>query len=160
MGARRRHLSRIPAKRQSLDEGGKRLADHFQSRGRNHESQDLSPLLLTKMLYNRDTETGLACNLQHVEAPTVEGFCFVEHHCRIPEDLCFPKWKSAKTAQARNWVEHKNANGSQCVFSPIPKHFFVSLCAVVHAAEHAPISWQSARCFHSPREQQPSDTSW
>ena len=35
------------------------------------------------------------------------------------------------------------------MFSPIPKHFFVSIFAVVHAAEYAPISWQSARCFHS-----------
>ena len=37
------------------------------------------------------------------------------------------------------------------MFSPIPKHFSVSICAVVHAAEYAPISWHRAQGAFIPK---------
>ena len=129
MGARRRHSSRIPAKRQSLDEGGKWLADHFQSRGRKNESQDPSPLLLTKMLYNRDTETGLACNLQYGSSDS-GGLLFrgasLQNSCRS----LFSQMEERKIRTSTELGRTQKRAGSQYMFSPIPKHFFVSIFAV------------------------------
>ena len=44
--------------------------------------------------------------------------------------------------------------------SPIIEHFFVSLFAVVHGAEYAPISLHRAQGAFIPREPQLNDASW
>ena len=50
--------------------------------------------------------------------------------------------------------------GSQHMTSPIIKHFFVSLFAIVHAAEYAPISRHRAQGPFIPKGAQPSNASW
>ena len=65
-----------------------------------------------------------------VEAQALESVCCVAALLKI---LVFPRG-GAQTKR----------EGSPHMSSPIIKHFFVSLCVVVHAAEHAPISSQGS----------------
>ena len=61
----------------------------------------------------------------------------MQHSGRTPEIAGIPKWTNTEFDTKQT--------GSQYMSSPIIRHFFVSLFAVVHAAEYAPISWHGAQ---------------
>ena len=78
-----------------------------------------------------------------VEAPALEGVCIPTELLKI---LVFPNERPQKPH--KHGIEYKTKHGgSQYMSSPIIKHFFVSLVAVVHAAEHEPISHRVQGAF-------------
>ena len=70
----------------------------------------------------------------------------MEHSSRIAEDT------GELTNRTSMEIGHMiTREGSQYTPSPIIKHFFVSLFAVVHAAEYATIAWHRAHGAFIPK---------
>ena len=120
MGARRRHLSRSPTKRQPLDERLRTLEQPinegdcnglrviFQYRGRKHESKIRAQCCQPTCDTTGSKRPELHAS-RRMEAPTLEGFCCVEHPCRTPGDPCFSKSRITTNAQALTRIQKLNA---------------------------------------------------
>ena len=128
VGTRRRHLSRLLAKRQRLEDRAKTLEQPVDKCG---------------------------CNGLRIffceEVQKMKSFRSVEHPSRVGEDTGLLKRRSQTTALARDWAKKTTREGSQFTPSPIIKRFFVSLFAVVHAAEYTPIAWHRAQGAFIPK---------
>ena len=84
-------------------------------------------------------------------ARALESFCSVEHPSRTVEDsgLFQTEEPTSHTRTELGTKQHaKEANTGP---SPIIKHFFVPVFAVVHAAAYAPIAWHRAQGAFIPK---------
>ena len=82
-----------------------------------------------------------------VEVSALESFCRLGDSSSTSEDPgFFQTVEHESRTSIGDWIEK-----TKYMFSPIIKHFFVSLFAVVHAAEYAPNSWHSAQGSFIPK---------
>ena len=126
MGTRRRHLSRLLAKRQSLEERSQNLEQPVDKGGCGglriivsdevQKKKNPIPLLWTKTRYNRDTEMPTS---RSMEAQTLETLRSEEHPSRTAEDTCFSKRWSQNNELALNWAQN---NTRRKPIHPITDH--------------------------------------
>ena len=159
MGASRRHLSRIPAKRPSLDERvklssspstkvGAMACGSLSVKRSKAFKKDLIPLLLTKTRYNRsqNMEMFASCGM---EAPRLGSFCCVEHPRRTPEDLCVSQKRFTNNAQARNWIQNKTRRMPIHVVTNHQALLFLTFRRCACCRVRTNLVTHSARSFHS-----------
>ena len=155
MEARRRHLSGILAKRQRLDarvkifeqpinKGGCHgLRIVFSSEVESMKEKS-GPSWWTKTQCNRDTGTGNVCKLQWWKLRHWRGLVQWSTPAELLKKLGFQNG-GAQQPHTHGIACQTKRGGNPYISSPIIKHFFVSLSAVVYAAEYVPNSRQRAQ---------------
>lgn len=154
-GRRRRHLSRLPAKRQG-HEGRAQTSEQLVDQGGcgglriifSDEVRKMKRKLRTYCCGPKCDATGS----QRLEMPTSRSMELRHWRASVPwsipaellKILVFPSGGANKPH--KHGIGHKaSREGSQHTPSPITKCYIFSLFAVVRAAEYAPIAWHRAQ---------------